>query len=144
MTSWEADQLRPDAHGVSRSALPRWNSRAHGSLRERSDAEAKRGLARRGRWAAAASHKTLGELARLGREVSLRLFDAPTVCVTVRVERVSRGRSTVITGHVTDASPAAYDLQYDLTRTFRSYFSELAPPPSVSGEQPIRARGSES
>jgi hypothetical protein len=78
----------------------------------------------KGRWMAAASRDVLAARARPGTRLSLRLLEAPAVEVTVLVERVSRGRSTVLTGRVVDASQAAYDLQYDLTRMFPSYFWE--------------------
>lgn len=89
-------------------------------------------LTDKGRWTAALSKDALAAGARPGARFSLRLLDAPAIEVTVFVERVSRGRSTVVTGRVIDASQAAYDLHYDLTRTFPSYFWE--PVPSTSAD----------
>jgi hypothetical protein len=79
-----------------------------------------------GRWAAAASRNALTVAARVGRTIRLQLIEAPSIQVTVLVERIAIRRSTVITGEAVDASANAIALEYDLSRTFPSFFWEPA------------------
>lgn len=85
-------------------------------------------LTDQGRWAAAASHRALGAIARVGHAIQLQMIEAPLIRVTVLVERVAVQRSTVITGEVIEASNEAIKLEYDLGRTFPSYFWEPQTP----------------
>jgi hypothetical protein len=79
-----------------------------------------------GRWAAAASHRTLREH-KAGDVIRLQLIETPSVQVTLRVARVSSRRSTALTGTVIDANREAIDLQFDLARGFYSYHWQLVP-----------------
>jgi hypothetical protein len=79
-----------------------------------------------GRWAAAESHRNFRNC-NPGDVLRLRLIETPSAQVTLRVGRVSSGRSTALTGTVIDASTEAIDLQFDLARGFYSFHWELVP-----------------
>jgi len=79
-----------------------------------------------GRWAAAESHRILRQCAA-DDVVRIRLIETPSARVTLKVERVSSGKSTSLTGRVLEATQLAVDLQFDLARAFHSYHWELVP-----------------